>query len=124
MIVVTAEMSPRPQHNVIKSNDGRRASQPNERTRNILDATQPLEAMASHLVEALVNIQGEGTPSEGKGCSFKKFYEHSFPMFMGNLNSGEVRVWLMRLEELLQVMDCTEEQRVEYTTYMFFGEAR
>jgi hypothetical protein len=45
-------------------------------------------------------------------------------MFMGNLNSEEVKVWLMRLEELLRVMDCTEEQRVEYTAYMFFGEAR
>jgi hypothetical protein len=54
MIVVTAEMSPR--HDVIGSNDGRRPSQPNERTRNVLDATQALEAMASLLVEALVNV--------------------------------------------------------------------
>jgi hypothetical protein len=59
MIVVTAEMSPRPQHNVIKSNDGRIASQLDERTRNILDATQALEAVASRLMEALVNIRGE-----------------------------------------------------------------
>jgi hypothetical protein len=56
MIVVTIEMSPRPRHDVIGSNDGRRSSQPDERTRNILDTTQALEAMASHLVEALVNV--------------------------------------------------------------------
>jgi hypothetical protein len=54
MIVVTAEMSP--QHDVIGSNNGRRPSQPNEKTRNVLDATQALEAMASRLVEALANV--------------------------------------------------------------------
>jgi hypothetical protein len=37
MIVVTAEMSPL--HDVIGSNDGRRPSQPDEKTRNILDVT-------------------------------------------------------------------------------------
>ena len=45
-------------------------------------------------------------------------------MFKGNLNSGEVRVWLMRLEELLQVMDCTKKQRVKYAAYKFPEEAR
>jgi hypothetical protein len=45
-------------------------------------------------------------------------------MFKGNLNSVEARVWLMRLEELLRVMDCTEEQIVKYAAYKFSGEAR
>jgi hypothetical protein len=112
MIIVTAEMSPR--HDIIGSNDGRGPSQPDEKTRNVLDATQALEAMASHLMEALVNVRGERTPSGGKGYSFKEFYEHPFPMFKGNLNSGEVREWLKSLEELLRVMDYTEEQRVKY----------
>ena len=107
MVVVTAKMSP--QHDVIMSNDGRGPSQPDERTRNIINATQALEALASRLMEALVNVQGEGTPSGGKGCSFKEFYEHPFPLFKGNLNSGEARVWLKRLEELLRVMDCIEK---------------
>jgi hypothetical protein len=91
MIVVIAKMSPRPRHDVIGSNDGRGPSQPDERMKNILDATQALEIVASRLVEALVNVRGEGTPSRSKGCSFKEFYEHSFPMFKGTLNSGEVR---------------------------------
>jgi hypothetical protein len=99
MIVVTAEMSPR--HNVIGSNNGRRPSQPDEKTRNVLDATHALEAVASRLVEALVNVQGVSTPSERKGCSFKEFYEHHFPMFKENLNYREAREWLTSLEELL-----------------------
>jgi hypothetical protein len=122
MIVVTAEMSPR--HDVIGSNDGRRPSQPDEKTRNVLDTTQALEAVASCHVEALVNIRGVLTPSKSKGCSFKEFYEHPFPMFKGNLNSREAREWLTTLEELLRVMDCTEEQRVKYAAYKFSGKAR
>jgi hypothetical protein len=122
MIVVTAKMSPR--HDVIGSNNGRRPSQPDEKTRNVLDATQALEAVASRLVEALVKVRGVPTLSGSKGCSFKEFYEHPFPMFKGNLNSGEVREWLTSLEELLRVMDCTEEQRVKYVAYKFSEEAR
>ena len=89
-----------------------------------MDTTQALEVVASHLVEALVNVRGEGTPSGSKGCSFKKFYEHHFPMFKGNMKSGEARDWLMNLEELLRVMDCIEEQRVKYVAYKFSKKAR
>jgi hypothetical protein len=92
--------------------------------RTVLEATQALEAMTSHLVKALVNVRGEGIPSGSKGCSFKEFYEHHFPMFKGNLNSREAKEWLMSLEELLRVMDCTKEQRVKYAAYKFSGEAR
>ena len=89
--------------------------------RNVLDTTGALEAVKSYLMKALVNVRGEGTPSGSKGCSFKEFYEYPFPMFKGNLNSGEVRVWLMRLEELLRVMDYTEEQRVKYAVVYKFN---
>ena len=122
MIVVTAEMSPR--HDVIESNNGRRLSQPDKKTRNILDATHALEAVASRLMEALVNVRGFSTPSERKGCSFNEFYEHPFPMFKGNLNFGEVREWLTSLEDLLRVMDYIDEQRVKYAAYKFSEEAR
>jgi hypothetical protein len=86
MIVMTVEMSPRPRKDAIGNNNGRGPSQLDGKMRNVLDATQALKTMASHLVEALVNIQGEGTPSERKGCSFKEFYKLPFPMFKGNLN--------------------------------------
>jgi hypothetical protein len=65
--------------------------------------------MASRLIEALVNVQGERTLSGRKDCSFKEFYKHPIPMFKGNLDSGEAREWLTNLEELLRVMDCTLE---------------
>jgi hypothetical protein len=124
MIIVTVEMSPQSRYNVIRNNDGRRPSQPDEKTINILDATQALETVASHLVKALVNVRGERPPSGRKGCSFKEFYKHSFPMFMGNLNFGEAREWLTNFEELLRVMDYIEEQKVKYAAYKFSREAK
>jgi hypothetical protein len=122
MNVVIAEMLPR--YGIIGGNNGKGPSQLDETKRNILDATQVLEAVASRLVEALVNVRGEGTLSGGKGCSFKEFYEHPFPMFKGNLNSREARDWLTNLEELLRVIDYTEEKSVKYAAYKFSGEAR
>jgi hypothetical protein len=53
MIAVTIEST---RHDVNGSNDGWRPSQPDERMRNVLDATQALEAVASRLVYALVNV--------------------------------------------------------------------
>jgi hypothetical protein len=50
MIIVTAKMSPRQRHDVIRNNDGRGPSQPDGKKRNILDVTQALETVASHLV--------------------------------------------------------------------------
>jgi hypothetical protein len=54
MIVITVEMSPRPRHDIIRSNEGRGPSQPDVKVRNVLDTTQALEVVASHLVEVLV----------------------------------------------------------------------
>jgi hypothetical protein len=42
-------------------------------------------------------------------------------MFKGNLNFKEATEWLTSLEELLRVMDYTEEQRVKYAAYKFSG---
>ena len=64
------------------------------------------------------------TPSGGKGFSFKEFYKNHFPMFKGNLNSRKVREWLASLEELLQVMDCIDEQRVKYVAFKISEEGR
>jgi len=57
-------------------------------------------------------------------CSFKEFDEHPFPILKGNLNLEGAKNWLMNLEELLQAMDCTEEQRVKYAAYKFSGKVR
>jgi hypothetical protein len=59
MIVVTIKLSPQARHDDVGSNDGKEPSQPDEKTRNVLDATQALEAVASCLVKALVNVRGE-----------------------------------------------------------------
>jgi hypothetical protein len=56
MIVVTIKLSPQARHDDVGSNDGKRPSQPDEKTGNVLNATQALETVASLLVDALVNV--------------------------------------------------------------------
>jgi hypothetical protein len=73
MIVVTTEMSPQLRHDVIGSNNGRGPSQPNGMTRNVLNATQALEAVTSRLVKALVNKQGKGLQVEAKVALSRSF---------------------------------------------------
>jgi hypothetical protein len=51
---------------IIGSNDGRRPSQPDERTRNVLDATQALEAVASRLVRHWSTYEEKGLQVERK----------------------------------------------------------
>jgi len=81
------------------------------------DATQALKKVTRLLVEAFVNVRGEGNPSGRQCCSFKDSDEHPFLVVKGNLNTERAKNWLMNLEELLQAMNCTEEQRIRYTTY-------
>lgn len=89
-----------------------------------MEATQAIETVAIFLVVALVNIRGEGTSSGRRGCHFKEFDEHPFPMFDGNLSPTRVKNWLMDLKELFRAMDCIEKQRIMYTAYKFHEEAR
>jgi hypothetical protein len=65
------------------SDYGKGPSQPDEKARNVLDAIQALEKVASFLVDALVNVRREGNPCGRKGCSFKEFDEHPFQCLMG-----------------------------------------
>jgi hypothetical protein len=60
-----------------------------------------LMKVASLLMETLVNIRGEETPSRKKGCSFKEFDEHPFPVFRRNMNSQGSKKWFMDMVELL-----------------------
>jgi len=91
-------MSMQPRRDDVGSKYGEGPSQSDGRTRNVLDATNAVEKMASLLLKALVNIQGERTPSGKKGCSFKEFDEHHFPLFKGHLNPKGAKNWLMNLE--------------------------
>jgi hypothetical protein len=59
MIVVTLEMSMQPRQDDMGNKYDKEPSQPDERTRIVLDTTQSFETVANLQVEALINIRVE-----------------------------------------------------------------
>jgi hypothetical protein len=51
------------------------------------------------------------------GCSFHDFYSHHFSTYDGTGGHLSVENWLNDIEELLETVGCTEEQKVAYTTF-------
>ena len=83
MTVVTVAMPPLPRYNDLERNDGKGSSEPNEKTRNVLDATLSIENCGKSSSGGFGQRAGDGIPSGNKGCSFKEFDEHLSLRLMG-----------------------------------------
>ena len=45
------------------------------------------------------------------------------PAFKGEANPMQAEEWLHHIEKILDIMECTENQRVPFTSFMLQGEA-
>jgi hypothetical protein len=83
---------------------------------------EALTALASQLV-ALITMgakdQREGGPhtEAPRGCTFEKFNRQHPPVFEGQPDAIAAENWVLQIEKLMEVMNCTEEQRVKYATF-------
>ncbi|XP_059455138.1 uncharacterized protein LOC132185376 [Corylus avellana] len=81
---------------------------------------EALTALAAQLVSLLAmgtNTKG-GTSSEGQqGCTFGNFNRQRPPIFDGQPDAIATENWVLQIEKLMDVMNCTEEQRVKYATF-------
>ena len=41
------------------------------------------------------------------------------PVFEGELDPLQAEAWLLQIEKILDVMNCTDEQRVSFSSFMF-----
>jgi len=41
------------------------------------------------------------------------------PVFEGEVNPLQAEAWLLQIEKILDVMNCTDEQRVSFSSFMF-----
>ena len=44
-------------------------------------------------------------------------------VFVGEVNPLQAEGWLLQIEKILNVMNCTDEQRVSFSSFMFQKEA-
>ena len=55
--------------------------------------------------------------------ALEQFQKLNPPAFKGGVDPIQAEEWLRQIEKILDVMECTENQRVSFTSFMFQGEA-
>ena len=83
---------------------------------------EALTALAAQLVTLLTmwtKDQQEGGPliETPWGCTFETFNRQHPPVFEGQPDAIAAENWVLKIEKLVEVMNCTEEQRVKYATF-------
>ena len=55
--------------------------------------------------------------------ALKQFQKMKPPVFKGEVDPLQAEAWLLQIEKILDVMNCTDEQRVSFSSFMFQKEA-
>ena len=65
-----------------------------------------------------IETQDLGQPSSFKGSSFDDFKKLGPPYFSGSSDPTKVKAWILKTETFFDVIDCSEEQKTSYATFM------
>ena len=79
--------------------------------------------MAPQLVGHDAASRGAGRIEARVGCSFETFIKQNPPSFDGKPNLTEAENWFLQMEKLLEALDCTNSQKVQFATFKLIGEA-
>ena len=87
--------------------------------------TDPLDEVAARLLDWLTHAtsRGTGRVEAGASCSFETFMKRNPPSFEGKPNTTEAENWFLQMENLLEALDCTNSQKVRFSTFKLIGEA-
>ncbi|XP_050902140.1 uncharacterized protein LOC127111333 [Lathyrus oleraceus] len=66
-------------------------------------------------------LHPQGVPQEAVGGSFRDFFRMNPPEFHGRLNPVKAREWITIMEMIFQIMRCSEENKVVFTSHMMKG---
>ena len=70
-----------------------------------------------------VETQALGQSSSSRGSSFDDFKKLGPPYFSSTSNPMEAEAWILKIEKFFDVIDCSEEEKVIYATFMLDKEA-
>ena len=85
------------------------------------DMAQMFQAMTRQFVTTITDIRREAPREEERGCPFKHFKRLHIPSFNRKRDPMECKNWFTDVEEILRLVGCTEEQKVQYTVYQLSG---
>ena len=109
-------------------------SQTNDGVPPLLEGLPPMNAKGFYryletlagLVERQARVaetNGQGQSSSSRGSSFDDLKKLSPPYFSGTSDPTEAEAWILKMEKFFDVIDCSEEQKASYTTFMLEKEA-
>ena len=55
--------------------------------------------------------------------ALEQFQKMKPPVFVGEVDPLQAEGWLLQIEKILNVINCTDEQRVSFSSFMFQKEA-
>ena len=83
---------------------------------------ETLTGLVEHQARA-IETQALGQPSSSRGSSFDDFKKLGPPYFSGTSDPTKVEAWILKIEKFFDVIDCSEEQKTSYATFMLDKEA-
>ncbi|XP_041026909.1 uncharacterized protein LOC121267102 [Juglans microcarpa x Juglans regia] len=81
------------------------------------DNPDPLVAAATQFFQSIVSGQFMASRALQAGCPFEQFSRQHPPTFDGKFNSLDAERWIERMEQIFEVLYCTDDQKVKYATY-------
>ena len=95
----------------------------NERPR--VARIDPLDEAAARLLDRLAHVasRSAGRVEARAGCSFETSMKQNPLSFDGKPNPTEAENWFLQMEKLLEALDCTDSQKVQFATFKLIGEA-
>ena len=65
-----------------------------------------------------IGNNGQGQSSSTRDSSFDDFKKLGPPYFFSTSDPTETEAWIMKIEKFFDVIDCSEEQKASYATFM------
>ena len=87
------------------------------RNNELTEAMQAIRDMAAALMR---NQRLEGNP-ESQGLA--EFRRNKPPQFSGGYDPEKVELWIKEMVKIFRVMNCADNQKVNYAVFMLIGEA-
>ncbi|XP_035539634.1 uncharacterized protein LOC118344008 [Juglans regia] len=81
------------------------------------DNPDHLVAAATQFFQSMVSGQLMAPRAPQAGCTLEQFSRQHPPTFDGRLNSMDAESWIDRMEQIFEVLYCTDDQKVKYAAY-------
>ena len=101
---------------------------------SVMESAHPMD----NNEDSKVQIEGHGTPgvmpewftqlmtranNNNSHRSLEQFQKMKPPVFEREVDPLQAKAWLLQIEKILDVMNCTDKQRVSFSSFMFQKEA-